>query len=192
MGWLTSGPSSLKLLSSETGLTPSSRGNVQSQLLRCPHLSVPDARVISKVIRVTYRQVGPAYSCRHEPRNGLRRDSHSGMTWPRGTVRLFGVHVQCPNYRRRFHNANLITYVRRKNEGGSKLYKKFSIIELEPGQTSGLKWKKADRHRSGWFWYRSSLSFVAVMLCGVPALVAWTCALRPSAHWISGQILPVF
>src|SRR6266480_2905516 len=87
-----------------------------------------------------------------------------------------------------FHNANFITDVRRKNEGGSK----FSIIELEPGQTSGLKWKKADRRRSGWFWYRCSLSFAAVMLCGVPALVAWACALRPSTRWISGQILPVF
>ena len=28
----------------------------------------------------------------------------------------------------RFHNANSITYVGRKNVGGSKLYKKFSII----------------------------------------------------------------
>src|SRR5450755_4353392 len=92
----------------------------------------------------------------------------------------------------RFHNANSITHVRRKNAGGSKLSKKFSITELEPGQTGGLKWKKADRHRSGGLWYRSSLSYVAVMLCGVPARVAWTCALRPSARWISGQTLPVF
>jgi hypothetical protein len=36
-----------------------------------------------------------------------------------------------------------------KNEGGGKLYKKEPIIELEPGQTSGLKSKKAGRHRSG-------------------------------------------
>jgi len=50
----------------------------------------------------------------------------------------------------------------------ARYIKSFSITELEPGQASGLKWKKGDRHRSGRFWYRSSLSFVAVMLCGVP------------------------
>jgi hypothetical protein len=38
--------------------------------------------VISRVMRVTYLQIGPAYSCRHQLRNGLHREPHSGMTWP--------------------------------------------------------------------------------------------------------------
>jgi hypothetical protein len=43
---------------------------------------VADPRALSKVTRVTYLQIGPAYSRRHQLRNGLHQEPCSAMTWP--------------------------------------------------------------------------------------------------------------